>query len=92
MALLRFYHGLATAAFVPVALALVADLSPEERGQRMGWFSTATLVGRFAAPLAGGVLIGFFAFNPSLGYRAVYLLCALAGVLALILILRGTGA
>jgi MFS family permease len=88
LALVRFYHGLATAAFVPVALALVADLSQEERGQRMGWFSTATLVGRFAAPLAGGALIGLLAFNPSLGYRAVYILCALAGVLALVLILR----
>ena len=88
LALVRFYHGLATAAFVPVAMALVADLSKEQRAQRMGWFSTATLVGRFGAPLAGGALIGFFVSRPSLGYNAVYMLCALAGVLALVLILR----
>jgi DHA1 family multidrug resistance protein-like MFS transporter len=88
LALVRFYHGLATAAFVPVAMALVADLFHAERGERMGWFSTATLLGRFVAPLAGGALIGFLAFNPLLSYRAVYMLCGAAGVLAFILMLR----
>lgn len=88
LALVRFYHGLATAAFVPVAMAHVADLFHEERGERMGWFSTATLLGRFVAPLAGGALIGLLAFNPSMSYKAVYLLSGVAGVLTLFLILR----
>jgi MFS family permease len=88
LALVRFYHGLATAAFVPVAMAHVADLFQEERGERMGWFSTATLLGRFVAPLAGGALIGLLAFNPSLSYKAVYVLSGLAGLLALFFILR----
>ena len=88
LALVRFYHGLATAAFVPVAMAHVADLFHEERGERLGWFSTATLLGRFVAPLAGGTLIGLLAFNPSLSYKAVYTLSGLAGVLALFFILR----
>ena len=88
LALVRFYHGLATAAFVPVAMALVADLFKQERGERMGRFSTATLLGRFIAPLAGGAVIGFLAFNPSLSYKAVYVVCAIAGVLALYLILK----
>jgi MFS transporter, DHA1 family, multidrug resistance protein len=87
-AFVRFYHGLATAAFVPVAMAHVADLFHAERGERMGWFSTATLLGRFVAPLAGGALIGFLASNPLLSYRAVYMLCGAAGVLAFILILQ----
>jgi len=88
LALIRFYHGLATAAFVPVAMAHVADLFHEERGERMGWFSTATLLGRFVAPLAGGALIGLLAFDPLLSYKAVYMLSGLAGVLALFFILR----
>ena len=88
LALIRFYHGLATAAFMPVAMALVADIYHGERGEKMGWFSTATLLGRFVAPLAGGTLIGLLAFNPSLSYHAVYMLCGVAGILALILILR----
>lgn len=88
LAVVRFYHGLATAAFIPAAMAHVADLFHEERGEKMGWFSTATLLGRFVAPLAGGALIGLLAFDPLLSYRAIYTLCGVAGVLALILILQ----
>lgn len=88
LALVRFYHGFATALFIPVAMALVSDLFQRERGERMGLFSTATLVGRFMAPLAGGALIGALAFDPGLGYRAVYLVCGAAGVTALLLVLR----
>jgi len=86
LALVRFYHGLATAAFVPVAMALVADLFHEERGEKMGWFSTATLVGRFVAPTAGGALMSLLAASPGFRYKAVYLLCGAAGVLSLVLI------
>lgn len=88
LALVRFYHGLATAAFMPVAMAHVADLFHEERGEKMGWFSTATLLGRFMAPLAGGALIGLLVFNPSLTYKAVYMLSGLAGILTLLAILK----
>ncbi|HME45141.1 MAG TPA: MFS transporter [Syntrophorhabdales bacterium] len=88
LGLVRFYHGLATAAFVPVAMAHVADISHEERGERLGWFSTATLLGRFVAPLVGGAVIGLLAFNPLLSYKAVYLLCGVAGVIALVIILN----
>lgn len=76
----RLYHGLATAIFGPVALAYVADLARSRRAERMGWYSSATLVGRSVAPMLGGVLI-------LLSYHAVYVGCAVAGVLALVLAL-----
>jgi MFS family permease len=88
LAIVRFYHGFATAIFVPVAMALVADLFHNERGEKMGWFSTSTLMGRFMAPIAGGGIIGAMVFDPGLGYKIVYLICGAAGVLALILILK----
>ncbi len=88
LALIRFYHGLATAVFMPVAMALVSDLFHKERGEKLGWFSTSTLLGRFMAPIIGGSLIGLFVLTPSLGFRAVYLACGLAGVLALVLVLK----
>ena len=74
----RLYHGLATAIFGPVALAYVADLTAERRAERMGWYSSATLVGRSVAPMLGGVLI-------LVSYHAVYLGCAVGGILALAL-------
>lgn len=84
----RIYHGLATAIFGPVALALVADLFSKDRGEKMGWYSSATLVGRSAAPFAGGVLLGAFALSAVIGYRIVYIVCGIGGVLALLLALR----
>jgi MFS family permease len=85
LAIIRFYHGFATAIFIPVAMALVADIFKKERGEKMGWFSTSTLIGRFMAPLVGGGIIGAMVFNPGLSYKIVYLVCGMAGIIALFL-------
>ena len=86
LAVVRFYHGFATAIFVPVAMAMVSSLSDRERGEKLGWFSTATLAGRFMAPLVGGTLLGLGA-KPAFGFRAVYVVCAGAGLVTLLLAL-----
>ncbi|MDY6878539.1 MAG: MFS transporter [Chloroflexota bacterium] len=82
LVLVRIYHGLATALLGPVALASVADTFQERRGERMGWYSSATMIGRFLAPTAGGLLI----FGE--GFRWVYLGCGAAGGLALLTALQ----
>ena len=82
LVLVRVYHGLATAMLGPVALAAVADTFQEERGERMGWYSSATMVGRFLAPTVGGLLI----FGED--FRWVYLGCGATVVLALLAALR----
>ena len=74
-----------------MALALVADLFSGERGEKMGWYSSAMLVGRSAAPWVGGAILGVFAVGAvggDFGYRVVYAVCGVAGVLALLLALR----
>lgn len=88
LAIIRFYHGFATAIFIPVAMALVSDIFYKERGEKIGLFSTSTLVGRFMAPISGGVIIGALAFNPEMSYKAVYLVCGVAGIIALLFILK----
>ena len=88
LAAIRFYHGLATAIFVPVAMALVSDLFQKERGEKIGWFSTSTLLGRFMAPIIGGAIIGAMVFNPGVSYKIVYIVCGITGVLVLLLALR----
>lgn len=85
LALVRLYHGVATAIFVPVAMALVSNLSQKERGEKLGWFSTATLAGRFMAPIIGGGILALFSLESSTGYMVVYLVCAAAGLAALVL-------
>ncbi len=82
LVMVRIYHGLATAILGPVAAAAIADTFQERRGERMAWYSSATMIGRFLAPLVGGLLI--FGDN----FRWVYLADGVAGVLALVAVIR----
>ncbi len=88
LAAVRLYHGLATAVFVPVSMALVSDLFQKNRGEKIGWFSTSTLLGRFIAPVAGGSIIGALVMNPGTSYYTVYLVCGATGAVVFFLALR----
>jgi MFS family permease len=77
LVLVRVYHGLATAILGPIAMAAVADTYSTGRGEKMAWYSSATMVGRFLAPLLGGALI--MGSND----HWVYLVDGILGVLAL---------
>ncbi len=76
----RFYHGFATAIFGTVTNAAIAARYTTERAARLSTFSSVTIVGRSIAPFLGGFLISLASFD------AVYIACAISGVLAL-----GTG-
>jgi len=76
----RFYHGFATAVFMPVAMAAVADMyGPDRRGEKLAMYSSATMVGRFVAPFMGGTLLYLANFS------SVYIACAVTGIMALAL-------
>ena len=55
--LLRLIHGLATAIFGPVTLALVAEMAISRRAERLGWFGMARIVGYLVAPILGAWLL-----------------------------------
>ena len=77
----RFFHGTATAILGPVVSAVIAERFPGRKGEMLGQYSSATLVGRTIAPLAGGAVLSAFAAAPGLfEYRAVYVVAALAAV------------
>jgi len=80
--LIRFYHGFATAIFMPVANATIAELFPRRKGERMSMFSSFTIVGRTAAPFLGGYILAVTNY----GYHKLYLAVAVAGVTALLLL------
>jgi DHA1 family multidrug resistance protein-like MFS transporter len=54
----------------------------EKRGEHMGWYSSATMVGRFLAPFIGGALI--FGDN----FHWVYIATGVIGTLALLAAIR----
>ena len=73
----RFYHGFATAIFGTVASAAIAERYTADRAARLSTYSSVTIVGRSIAPFLGGTLISLAS------YDAVYIACAISGVLAL---------
>jgi len=87
LAVVRVYRGLATALLIAVSMAFISALFHRIRGEQLGWFSTATLLGRFLAPLAGGTVLGAFAEAPAFSFGAVYIICGIAGSATLLLTL-----
>jgi MFS transporter, DHA1 family, multidrug resistance protein len=83
LALVRFYHGFATAIFIPVAEATIAEQYVKKRGERISDFHSATYVGRGAAPFLGGAVLGVTNF----GFHTLYLAVAIAGVTAFVITL-----
>jgi len=79
--LVRFYHGFATAIFVPVTEASIAELFPSRRGERMSLFSSVTAVGRGIAPFLGGYIL----FVTDYSYQTLYLAVGIAGVTAFLI-------
>jgi len=82
--LLRAFHGLATALFAPVAMAVVADLFREGRGEALSCYSSFTQAGRLSGRMIGGYLLVWF------GFQQTFAVCAAIGVvlIALFLILK----
>ena len=74
----RFYHGFATAAFGPVAMAAIAAFSGKNTGQNLSIYSSATMIGRALAPTVGGNAYGLG------GHTSVYMIAGVAGTLALL--------
>jgi DHA1 family multidrug resistance protein-like MFS transporter len=75
--LLRFAHGLATAIFTPVTLAVVADLYPAQRGETIGWYSALRQSGTLLGRTGGGALVD------ASGFPAVFAACGAIGVVIL---------
>ena len=86
LALVRFYHGFATAIFVPVAEAATAEMFPTKRGERISLFTGATYVGRGLAPFLGGAILFATATNNDhlYNYHIMYLAVGAVGFAALI--------
>ncbi len=83
LSLVRFYHGFATAIFVPVAEATIAERYPANRGERISSFNSATAVGRGLAPFLGGSIL----FVTGYGFHTLYLAVGAAGVISFVIAL-----
>lgn len=91
----RFIHGLATAVYGPVAMAVVADIAGKRKGELLSWFSSVTIIGNLlGAPLGGFILhsVAEGAGPSILEFRTAYLASGIAGMVSLVValsVLRG---
>ena len=88
LVVIRFLHGLATAIYGPVAMAVVADIAGDKKGEWLSWFSSVTILGTLAGAPVGGFLLTYLPGNNGPGlndFRLVFLLSGLAGAAALLL-------
>lgn len=86
--IIRFFHGLATAIYGPVSMAVVADVAGVRKGEMLSWFSSVTIIGNLlGAPLGGFVLHSSpGAAGPSIAdFHTAYVMSGISGVLALLL-------
>lgn len=64
--MVRIFHGISLAIFIPVANALVIDISdPDGVGESLGWLSAFTMLGFVLGPSLGGFLTDNYGFNAS---------------------------
>jgi len=88
---IRFIHGLATAVYGPVSMAVVADVAGAKKGEMLSWFSSVTIIGNLlGAPLGGFILHSLSATaEPSIrDFHIAYIVSGFAGMMSLILALK----
>ena len=79
----RVVHGVATAIYGPVTLAYVVELSPLNRAERIGWFTTARNAGYVIGPLAAGLML--LTITPQAAFTVVGLVSSVAFIPVILL-------
>lgn len=84
----RFLHCFATAVYGPVAMAVVADVAGERKGEMLSWFSPVAIIGTLAGAPVGGLIVslmGGAAGATDATFRTVYAVVAATGLASLVL-------
>lgn len=88
---IRFFHGLATSIYGPVGMAMIIDAAGAQKGERLSWFSSITIVGTLLGAPLGGFLLYHLPKGsiPSLDhFHIVYFICGLFGLISLLFTLK----
>ena len=85
LATLHGIHGIAAAATVAPAIAMIADHSlKSDRGRQMGWFDYSTLLGYIIGAVVGGILVD--AVNVIAGFFLISGMLAISGALLIAMV------
>lgn len=87
LVIIRFLHGLATAIYGPVSMAVVADIASGKKGEMLSWFSSITIIGNLLGAPLGGFLLHHTAgaAPPALPeFHRAYLISGFSGTVSLL--------
>ena len=83
--LVRFLHGLTSVLVVPVAMALAADIAPDNKLARyMGTLNMAVMLGLGVGPMLGGIIRDTLGMNAAFYAMGILALFTVVGVMLLI--------
>jgi DHA1 family multidrug resistance protein-like MFS transporter len=83
--LVRFLHGLTSVLVVPVAMALAADIAPDNKLARyMGTLNMAVMLGLGVGPMLGGIIRDTLGMNAAFYAMGILALLTVIGVMLLI--------
>lgn len=88
LVVVRFLHGFATAVYGPVAMAVVADVAGERKGEMLSWFSSVAIIGTLAGAPVGGLIVSLMGGADGASdatFKVVYWIVAVTGLASLIL-------
>jgi len=84
---IRFFHGLATSIYGPVAMALIMDTAGGQKGEKLSWFSSITIVGNLIGAPLGGFILYHLAKRgtPALEhFHIIYSICGIFGLFSVL--------
>ena len=58
--IIRLFHGLSTAIYGPITLAIISTVYTNQRATYLGWFGTARTIGYLVGPILGGLLMLYY--------------------------------
>ncbi|MDR4509812.1 MAG: MFS transporter [Candidatus Brocadiaceae bacterium] len=87
----RFFHGLATSIYGPVAMATIADIAGAKKGERLSLFSSITIIGSLIGAPFGGYVLHYLSGDEMYSMRhfhSAYIICGIIGMVSLGLIVK----
>ncbi|MDO8141611.1 MAG: MFS transporter [Candidatus Brocadiales bacterium] len=88
---IRFFHGLATSIYGPVSMAMIADTAGGQKGERLSWFSSITIIGNLVGAPLGGYILQYLDKNGGYTlahFHIAYGICGLFGLTSLAFTLK----
>jgi len=82
---IRFFHGLATSIYGPVAMAMIADTAGNQKGEKLSLFSSVTIIGNLIGAPFGGYLLSYLSGSESNTlhhFHIAYLVCGIVGLIS----------